>query len=528
MNISTIKTSLQRLICISLIIGLSAGCARFQTRMMKTELQEVAKRWCLTIRASQVIPVYPLTEDIQPGDIFLVQTPIQDQVSEYTDRGYLNLDIHMHRMLPLDYKPFYSESYLEGSYASVPHPRPRPASPVATPDPPTPAAGAATPDPAPKPPVLRRFEMARLPAAAFPDYGFEVKKGVGGQLAVPISGVPVGMSFMGASSVKGSVKLKEAFTYGLDDTTLLGKLNSWAKEPKIQLMLADIRRSSREPIYLRVVSRVYFVGGVNVSLQAQGATSGGLDVGAAKPINPMSLTKDEADELKSVAAAYKEAAGKFTEALNQSLPGGSVRFATANRNSVVMEEDFGRLLAVGYLGFDVQVDENGNLSAPVATLDILEERPGAEKRLFNSLSAESRDVAERQVRDIYDRILSNPENSSPEFASIRAQFDAFGDSIQIPVDLPNYGQTTNGLPIKEGLIADKIDKNIKGFKRYAKYRGTLKSNLTALNVPTDDQTLKADRTRIDEADKFLTQEFETSDHLALGLDQYFKVLMRRR
>jgi hypothetical protein len=48
---------------------LATGCARMQTRMMKTELQEVAKRWCLTIRASQVVPVYPLTEDIQPGDI---------------------------------------------------------------------------------------------------------------------------------------------------------------------------------------------------------------------------------------------------------------------------------------------------------------------------------------------------------------------------------------------------------------------------------------------------------------------------
>jgi hypothetical protein len=30
----------------------------------------------MTIRASQVVPVYPLTEDLQPGEVFLVQLPV--------------------------------------------------------------------------------------------------------------------------------------------------------------------------------------------------------------------------------------------------------------------------------------------------------------------------------------------------------------------------------------------------------------------------------------------------------------------
>jgi hypothetical protein len=280
MNIKHLRT----IICVSLFVTLFTGCAHMQTCMMKTELQEVAKRWCLTIRASQVVPVYPLTEDIQPGDVFLVQTPIHGQVREYTRRGYLPLALHMHRLSGLDYKAFYADAYFKGDYAATPHSRPAPATPTSSP-------------PATNTPVKHRFESARLPAAAFPDYGFEASQGVGLKLAVPISGVPVGMSFMGASSVKGSVTLSEAFTYGLDDATLFKELYDWAKKPEVQLMLANTRKKTREPIYLRIVSRVYLVGGVNVSLQAQGASSGGLDAGAAKPINPMSLTKEQAVEL---------------------------------------------------------------------------------------------------------------------------------------------------------------------------------------------------------------------------------------
>ena len=53
-----------------------SGCS---TYLKKTQLEKVAKDWCLVVRASQVIPVYPLTEDLQPGDVFLVQTPASEE-----------------------------------------------------------------------------------------------------------------------------------------------------------------------------------------------------------------------------------------------------------------------------------------------------------------------------------------------------------------------------------------------------------------------------------------------------------------
>ena len=56
---------------IAVLAWLGAGCASSES-----QVQKAARDWCMTIRGSQVVPVYPLTEDIQPGDIFLVQVPV--------------------------------------------------------------------------------------------------------------------------------------------------------------------------------------------------------------------------------------------------------------------------------------------------------------------------------------------------------------------------------------------------------------------------------------------------------------------
>jgi len=56
------------------------GCASSET-----QVQKAARDWCMTIRGSQVIPVYPLTEDIQPGDSHLQSDT--DQSREEMDRA---------------------------------------------------------------------------------------------------------------------------------------------------------------------------------------------------------------------------------------------------------------------------------------------------------------------------------------------------------------------------------------------------------------------------------------------------------
>src|SRR5689334_25104221 len=75
------------------------------------QLEHIAKDWCMTIRASQVIPVYPLTEDIQPGDIFLVQVPVDKQQQLYEANGFMALDNNLARLNPAGYDSFYDHSF---------------------------------------------------------------------------------------------------------------------------------------------------------------------------------------------------------------------------------------------------------------------------------------------------------------------------------------------------------------------------------------------------------------------------------
>ena len=79
-------------VCVAGAVLMLAGCGGLSRR---EQLHRVAKDWCETIRASQVIAVYPLTQDVQPGDIFLVQTPIDKQQQAYKADGFLPLDNHL-------------------------------------------------------------------------------------------------------------------------------------------------------------------------------------------------------------------------------------------------------------------------------------------------------------------------------------------------------------------------------------------------------------------------------------------------
>lgn len=79
--------------CIGIGVMTLAGCNA--SRSVREQSEEVAKNWSYVIRASQVMPVYPLMEDLQPGDVFLVEVPLQDEVSTWNERGYLPLSNHL-------------------------------------------------------------------------------------------------------------------------------------------------------------------------------------------------------------------------------------------------------------------------------------------------------------------------------------------------------------------------------------------------------------------------------------------------
>jgi len=328
---------------IGVSVGLLAGC-----KTTEKQLARVAKDWCLTIRSSQVLPVYPLTEDLQPGDVFAVQTPLSQQARIYRRQGFLALDQHVTRLGDLPYDTFYGGGYWEGTYAGIPHGRP----------------GWSSSDV----PVV-----PRVPRAAFPTYNFSVQRAGGLKLAIPIQGVPVGLGLMGAQRATGSVTLTDTFTYGLDiEPTLRALISWWRQNGGVRAMMGAIAAESSEPVFLRVVNRVYLAGGVVVQLSNLDSRQTEAEGGVAPQLPPSELSESDPDGIAAPAQqTVPDALSAGASVLKAGAPGGSVRFVQAGKSSVTLEQKFDRPLVIGYLGFDVKVYEDGSLSPPIPSYAVL-------------------------------------------------------------------------------------------------------------------------------------------------------------
>jgi len=102
----------RRRLLLNLWITLALSRCSFLARKDRNNiLEDVAKDWSLTIRASQIIPIYPMSEDIQPGDLFLVLQTADDQHKTYTQGRFLRLDTRLGRVSPTGYGEFYADSF---------------------------------------------------------------------------------------------------------------------------------------------------------------------------------------------------------------------------------------------------------------------------------------------------------------------------------------------------------------------------------------------------------------------------------
>jgi hypothetical protein len=348
-----------------LFFTLLAACAT-----PSRQLEHVAKDWCLTIRASQVLPVYPLNEDVEPGDVFLVDTSLADQARVYEERGFLPLDQLVTRLRDLPYREFYRDGYFENPYGKVPHDRP--------------AAGTSP----------------SAPKVAFPSYAFHVEKSGGLKLALPLSGVPIGLGLLGSSSAQGSVTIRDGSTYAIDGESLARKLYAWwSADADLRETFGAIARDTGKPIYLRVVTRVFLARGVTVSLVSLESQGAGLDAGVPPQVELQKIAMDEPDLAPKAAAAYRDALAAIG-----GPPGGSVRLVQASSRAVTMDEDFERPLVLGYLGFDVRVFEDGSLSTPVPSFATV---AGGSTALD---SAKAVSFAEDPNTALLERFLETPAN----------------------------------------------------------------------------------------------------------------------
>jgi len=308
----------------------------------------------MTIRASQVIPVYPLTEDIQPGDIFLVQVPIDRQQKLYEDRGFLPLDNHVARLNPNGYTDFYANSFLAGiSSPLLPRDWAHPVSISAS--------------------ANNSSYWTPAPRAAFPTYSFSIRRGAGLNLAVPVQGVPVGLSLLGSDAADGSISINKASTLGVDILSLHQQLTEWAH--KNSSFLQSFGPTQKETNYLRIVTRVYVTGDIDVELRDASTKSAGLDVGVPKPVNLLFPELSGKSNITSVVAQnYTNGWNILTGLLQQATsatekfaPGGSLRLMAASSRTIALKETFDPPLMLGYLGFDCAVLDHGRLGPPVAT-----------------------------------------------------------------------------------------------------------------------------------------------------------------
>ncbi len=316
------------------------GCGTTQAK--RRQLERVAKDWCLTIRASQVIPVYPLTEDLRPGDVFLVQTPIDKEPDIYQSKGFLPLEQMLVRIYPDNYEEFYGEVTInENTLTPFRH---REAGQTNT--------------------------STNAPRAAFPTYNFSISRGGGAKLALPISGVPVAFNLMQTRSAKGSVTISDAATYGVDVLPLYNQVKSWVNENAGVLSAylppsgGAAANGAATYTYLRVVNRVYLTRGVSVSLSDNSVFGAAGSAGADKPIT-LPTTSTNANEnytnmMQSLNASVADAV----------TPGGCFKFTSATGRGVSLAETFPRPLVVGYLGFDVPIINGAEKATAAAAVTI--------------------------------------------------------------------------------------------------------------------------------------------------------------
>jgi hypothetical protein len=314
-------------------------------------MERVAKDWSMTIRASQIIPVYPLTEDLQPGDVFLVQVPIDRQQEVYKQRGFLPLDNMIRRVDPQGYKDFYENSFFTGSNLNLP-----------------------------KDWLKANPAWSPAPTAKFPTYSFSIKRGGGFNLALPVQGVPIGLSLLGGDAAYGSIVIADAKTYGVDVISLEKDVRDWAR--KKQEFLANFSPSEGKENYLRIVNRVYLAGKVNISIQSGRSVSAAVSAGASKPVDlvvPGVGPDAEKNTMETYTKNVDKLNGMLEEALkkikingvDQFMPGGTVKVAAASSNAISLEETFPRPVVIGYLGFDMQIGPGGGLGPPIPTHAVL-------------------------------------------------------------------------------------------------------------------------------------------------------------
>ena len=444
---------------------LSFGCTG---ALRNAELEKVAKDWSLVIRASQVIPVYPLTEDLQPGDVLLVSTPIEDQVETYEAKGFLPLDQHLVRLYSDEFHDFYNERYgtEEGEI----------------------------------PPAKWQADGWELaPIAAFPSYQFSVRTGSGLNLAIPIQGIPLALGFMNSGSASGTVTIADAHTFGLDNVRMEKLVREWGRSQR--RLLRNYAPQNGEYHFLRVISRVYTAGQVNVIIRNDEAMAAEVAAGADRPVELRGIEEGATD--RNFQGATRSSLARVAA---EQVPGGRLKIATATSRAVTMSEKFARPLVIGYVGFDLPILPGGRLGAPISTLAQLMQRRTLPARSGGQLY---------RLAALAHMVRALDEIDGVEADLIRADLDALERLLpeEYPFTLYEFSGPDPREVVASETVAAGDDVEGDGFRAVLDYLGNaqttievLEAHLRAVSAPERQADLSAAREAVEQIRGRLIEE----------------------
>ena len=486
---------MRRIVWLLVALVAASGCAR---HVSDRELQRVARDWSMVIRASQILPVYPLTEDLQPGDIFLVQVTVEDQAKTYRERGFMPLDNLIFRLDPRGYEDFYRHSFEAGD---AQHRLPKYWLSPGKPD-----------------------SWTLAPNASFPTYAFSARRGGGFNVALPVQGIPVGLSLLGGDATQGTITIAEARTYGVDAMSLHDNVRAWSEIPANRAFLQYFGGDPQHTNYVRVVSRVYLTGRINVSLQGSRSSGATLSGGASKPVdlvvpnagtdpskNTLEAYTSNIEKLNAMIAAAMERVGGSNLA-----PGGTVKVVSASSSSISLAEDFARPLVIGYLGFDMAIGPGGVLGPPIPTHAVLER--GVSPALRGDLGVRLASTA--ALASDYQTLKTLSAQGDPGARGLVTELDALAPLVPATYPCNLLGQRDPAGPLTVVTAAGRPADVGTGFERITTYRGQLNRSVAAIKRAQANPAapVAGFAARGAEADAFLREQLAANEAALKALD----------
>jgi len=201
------------------------------------------------------------------------------------------------------------------------------------------------------------------PQVAFPTFNFKIDKSIGAQVALPIQGVPVALSYMQTDTASGTIAIGDAHTYGVSLDEIRESVWHWAGLHRS--MLASLSANAGHQIYLRVVNRIYITGQVTMSMTNANSSNAGVDLGTTAPnATPAAAPAGGGSPVASIIGS---ATASLSNSVTNAMPKGSVHIIQGSSRGVSMVETFPRPLVIGYIAFDFPVAANGDIGDPIST-----------------------------------------------------------------------------------------------------------------------------------------------------------------